>query len=262
MNLQISRNLPNLCLLSLLLLATGADASERTFSYVYDSSVLAPGERELEPWTTVRLGRGGYFARFDQRLEFEIGLVERLQTAWYLNFGGTGNAAGESAFEFKGVSWEWKYKLLDPVADPVGFAVYLELGGGPTEAEVEGKLLLDKKFGDLLVALNVVGEYEWERGPEGLKREFVLELDAGISWKTASGLGIGLEARNHNEFVDGQWEHVAIFLGPSFSYATRSFWATLTLLPQVYAPHAEDGPGLELHEHERLEARLLFGWHL
>jgi hypothetical protein len=41
------------------------------------------GAREIEIWTTARLGREAFFARFDQRLELAVGLTDRLMTAVY-----------------------------------------------------------------------------------------------------------------------------------------------------------------------------------
>src|SRR5262245_37079716 len=97
-----------------------ASANDRRFTYTYESAVLPAEARELEVWTTARLGRNDYYSRFDQRLEFEVGLTNRLQTSLYLNYSGvTADSMGvrSSSFEFQGVSSEWKYKISDPVAD-------------------------------------------------------------------------------------------------------------------------------------------------
>jgi hypothetical protein len=56
----------------------------------------------------------------DNRLEFELGVADGLQTAWYFNWSSTtqdedGVRVRESSF--KGVSNEWELKLSDPVAD-------------------------------------------------------------------------------------------------------------------------------------------------
>src|SRR4051812_33373099 len=125
-----------------------ATANERHFTYTYESAVLPQGARELEVWTTARLGRDQYFARFDHRLEFEVGLTGRLQTSLYLNFSGetaeTAPGVRTSGMSYQGVSSEWKYKLLDPVADALGLALYGELLGSTDEFEFEGKVILDK----------------------------------------------------------------------------------------------------------------------
>src|SRR5262245_34530149 len=63
-----------------------AYGNERHFTYTYESAVLPAQAKEIEVWTTPRLGRDDYYARFDQRLEFEVGLTDRLQTSLYLNW--------------------------------------------------------------------------------------------------------------------------------------------------------------------------------
>ena len=60
-------------------------AQDRLFTYTYQSSVLNKGQRELESWNTLRTGREDYYARYDNRTEYEIGLGNNLQTAFYLN---------------------------------------------------------------------------------------------------------------------------------------------------------------------------------
>ncbi len=244
-----------------------AAATERHFVYTYESGVLNAGDAELEPWTTFRNGRADFYNRFDNRLEFEVGITNRLQTAWYLNFTGLGRdvkGGRETAFDFKGVSWEWKYKLTDPVADAFGAALYFEGTGGPEEAELEAKLIVDKRFGNYLFAFNVVGEHEWKFEKDETKREVVLEFDTGFGYFLTPRLFAGIELRNHNEFPSGEgWEHSALFAGPVLSYAQKSWWMTLTLMPQL--PALKGGGNDDsriLDEHEKINARIVFGFHL
>src|SRR5262245_17874991 len=121
-----------------------ASATERHFTYTYESGVLLPGHVELEPWTTFRVGREDYYSAIDNRLELELGLTERLQTSLYWNTSAvaadvadeTGETVREHEFELTGISSEWKLKLTDPVADALGSALYLEGTYGNTEAEL------------------------------------------------------------------------------------------------------------------------------
>lgn len=254
-----------------LALASGAGpvrANERHFAYTYESAVLPPGGRELEVWTTARVGREDFYARFDQRLEFEVGLTDRVMTAFYLNTTATradaGPGAREGEFEFAGISSEWKVKLGDPVADAVGLALYGEVSGGPGEAEIEAKLILDKQVGGALLAANVVGAHEWDYEGPDTETEQEIEIDLAGSWTMRPGVTAGLEIRSHNEIVDGEWEHSALFAGPVLGYATEEWWAVLTVLPQLPAPKQEHGGGDRriLDEHEKVNARLLFSFHL
>lgn len=156
-----------LTLSALLLVAPAARASERHFGFTYESEVLAPGEAELEPWTTVRAGRRHFYSAFDQRLELELGLAPNLQTSLYWNFGAsaetlrdpvTQERARKEDFYLTSISNEWKYRLSDPLADAIGSALYFEASFGPREIELEGKLIVDKQVGNWLFAGNLAGE--------------------------------------------------------------------------------------------------------
>ena len=98
-------------------------AQDRLFTYTYQSGVLNSGQREIEVWNTFRTGRTDYFARLDNRTEFEIGLGKNLQTAFYLNLTSKTNTVdilGVKSFTTGNelsFSNEWKYKILDPLAD-------------------------------------------------------------------------------------------------------------------------------------------------
>lgn len=250
------------CAAGCLLGAPLAHGNERHFTYTYETAVLPPDGRELELWTTWRAGRERYYSAIDNRIELEIGLTERLMTAFYLNFGAatleTEFGRRESTFEHRGVSSEWKYQLSHPELDVVGFGLYGELGLATAEYEIEGKLLFDKRLGPFLLALNLVGELEWEVGETSTEREIVLAPVAAAAWLPAPGFGVGVELRSHNEIVGGELEHSALHAGPVVSYARGGWWAALTVLPQLWAPGgAHDGGNLVLDEHERIEVRLL-----
>jgi hypothetical protein len=244
------------------LCADSAAASERHFTYTYESGVLRPGEREIEPWNTFRLGRSDFYSRLDTRIEAELGLTDVLQTALYLNLSA---ATAEtplgrvSSTELQGLSSEWKLKLADPVADPAGVALYGELSAGPSEAEVEAKLILDKRAGSLLYAINLVGEHEWEFEGQQTEHESVFEIDAGLAWFLSPRLSVGLEARSHTVFPPEGPTRSALFLGPTVSVVKGSWWIAASVLPQVRALAGATDGHLDLDEHERVEVRVLFG---
>jgi len=243
--------------------AAAAAASERHFTYTYESGVLRPGGREIEPWNTFRLGKSDFYSRLDTRLEVELGLTDRLQTALYLNFKAVAAdtpLGRTSTTELQGISSEWKLKLSDPVADRVGVALYGELSAGPSEMELEGKLILDKRVGRLLGALNLVAEQEWEFEEEGTERETVLEVDAAACWFLTPRLTAGLELRSRTVLLPGEEPtRSALFLGPTVSYAKEGWWVAASVLPQIRALAGASDGRLDLEEHERVEVRVLFG---
>jgi hypothetical protein len=249
--------------LVLALVGGDAAASERRFTYTYESGVLAPGERELEPWSTWHGGRDSYYSAFDERLEFEVGLTERLQTSLYLNFGAeTAGPARATGGGFDSVSSEWKLKLTDPVADPVGSALYLEVVAGPGTAAIEGKLIVDRRFGPVVASLTLSAERAWDLGVSPVVTETELMVVGGLSWAVTPSLAVGLEVREVNELDGAEVESAVLSGGPALSWVGPSWWATLTVLPQWVAFEGATSGHLDLRSHERTEARLIFGWHL
>src|SRR5207247_10348198 len=114
-------------------LSGAAAAHQRDVASPYDSAARAQGRHEFEVSTTSRVGRDTAYPALDHRVEFEYGVSDRLQGSLYLNLGSesvldpaTGTLLTRSGA--RGLSNEWKLKFSDPAADPVGFALYAELG--------------------------------------------------------------------------------------------------------------------------------------
>ena len=251
---------------SLLTSFLGARADERLFTYTYEAEVLPKGGVEFEQWLTHRRGReDGVFSAWDFREELEFGLTEKLTSALYLNFRNTQTEdvpglSNQDKFEFKGVSSEWKYQLLNPNTKPVGVLAYAEATYDGVEFELEEKLVLQKNFGEKWVlALNATVEQEWEFEAGATERELGLELTGGLSYKLTPHWALGLEGRNVRTFPDFDSEKSsAWFVGPALHYGSSKWWATLTVLPQV-AGRPDTRSGLNLDEHERIEVRLIAG---
>lgn len=255
-----------------MLISARASATDRHFTYSYETGVLNPGSVELEPWNTYRFGRSNYFSRLDQRLEFEVGLVRNLQTSIYWNFRSTaedelqpnGTLARVSSTEFTSISSEWKWKLTDPVAHAIGTAVYFEATIGPRVAELEAKLIFDKHWRSWIFAANLIGEREWEfEGPGEVERALELAATAAAGYLVTPQFMVGAEAWQLNEVEGGELETSVLYGGPTLAYAANGWWSALSVMPQL-AAFTEKTPGsrLDLTHQERLQTRLLFGFHL
>lgn len=220
-----------------------AFANERKFTYTYESGTLPEGTREMEFWSTWRNGRTNFYSRFDHRAEFEFGVTDHLLTAVYLNWRriveqDPANPSGTvSSGEFSSISSEWKYKLLDPVVDPVGLALYQEYSVGSDEFEWENKLIIDKRMGNTLAAYNFTVEPDWEFTPGKATRAITVENTFGVTQFLTSRFSAGLEVRNVNLQTESStgFEYSALYLGPVVSYARETWWVTATLLPQLPA---------------------------
>jgi hypothetical protein len=248
----------------------GTQAQDRLFTYTYQSTVLNKGQRELESWHTFRTGRDDFYLRYDNRTEYEIGLGSNLQTAFYLNFTSKTNTLMDDSIKSLsteneiGFSNEWKLKLLDPVAHPIGLALYAEVGIGSSEFDLEGKVILDKKIGHLTIAFN--GVYEYEFAPYYKNNELDWETEQKLNgllafaWSFGKRFHLTQENSFNNVFLDGKIAHSALYSGVGMSYSQDKFWVNLTLLPQVASFKGSTTSGLNLNEFEKVQFRLLFSY--
>ena len=248
-----------------LFLALPAAANERRFVYSYESLALAEGAKEIELWMSPRIGRADYYVRFDNRVELELGLTNRLMTALYLNFTMLQEGAARTDSLEGSLSNEWKYKLLDPVADVVGLAVYGEATFSTSELELEGKLIVDKRVGNLLLALNAAVEPVWEFADKEVTQTLELSQSLGASYLLTPRLAFGLELYDKMVLEDRKLR-AGIYVGPVVSYASESVWLAFAFTPQVasikpsYA--ADRAERVDLIENERFIGRLLVGFHI
>lgn len=258
-------------LISIVLLGvTTTQAQDRLFTYTYQSTVLNKGQRELESWHTLRTGRADYYARYDNRTEYEIGLGNNLQTAFYLNLTSkTKTASDNSAKSITteneiGFSNEWKIKLLDPVANPVGLALYGEIGISSNEYELEGKIIVDKKIGNLTIAANGVFEQEFAPGYVNdeleWEKEKKIEGYLAFAYTLSPKFHLTLENAYKNVFLENELAHSALYSGLGFSYIHDNFWVNFTALPQVASFKGETNNNLNLNEYEKVQFRLLFSY--
>jgi hypothetical protein len=254
-----------------------APATERRFTYSYEPETMPQGAMEFEQWITLRTQRTGggtvhqqNFNLWELREELEYGVTDNYTIGLYLNASAesfrdpsVSPAQDSSVFEFKGVSLENRYMVLNPAEHAVGLTLYVEPAFSGEEAEIEEKIILGQRHGDWKWTLNLTHATEWEDNfheTEGeLEATFGLTRDLNPRWS------VGLEFRNHNELPEYKtWEHTAFFLGPVVSYRQEKWWATLTVLPQIYGKNFNgnpDGyPALVLDEHEWVNLRLLLGF--
>jgi hypothetical protein len=259
-----------LALLSILLTVT-LNAQDRLFTYTYQSTVLNAGQKELEVWNTLRAGRDNFYARLDNRTEFEVGLGKNFQTAFYLNLTSKTSAEGpDTAMVLVteneiGFSNEWKYKLLDPVANAFGLAFYVEAGIASNEFELEGKLIIDKVVKDFTIAGNGVYELEMkpyiENGSTSWEYESKADLYLAVAYSFNPRFHLTLENGFRNVFAGGELLHSAFYSGPGFSYVKNSFWINFTALPQWISFNGEtEGSARNLNEYEKIQLRLLFSY--
>ncbi len=273
-----------------------ARASEGLFSYLYTAETTPAENGEYEQKQTFRSGKArGSYSAVDVRNEIEYGITDHLQGALYLNStyvkstdqydpdDAALTVPDKNQFNVNGVSVELMYRILSPYKDRFGFAVYLEpeisvrdhmTGEDKIERALEARFIFQKNFLDdqLITALNLMFEPEWEKVDGYTHKELWAEVTAGATYRFRANWFIGAEFRNHMEYIDmntGHQEHSAYFFGPDIHYGSEKYWWTLTLLPQIAGWPRDigvDSNGRKLTDsqdhlgqHEKFEIRFAFG---
>jgi hypothetical protein len=248
-------------------------ADERRFTYTYEPETTVAGALEFENWVTLGTQRNAMvgqknYNQWDLRQELEYGVSDRYAVSLYLNeratsFQNPGTGGNESSFDWKGISLEQRYNVLNPAEHAVGLTLYLEGTYSGEEAEIEEKVILGQRHGDWKWAFNLIHGTEWEnnlRSKEGeLGASFGLARDLNKHWS------LGLEVRDETLAPDyKEFESTALFLGPVVSYRQKKWWVALTVMPQIYGWNndgsADGNSHLELVDHEKVNVRLLFGF--
>ncbi len=262
------------CAGALVLGTAGASANERLFTYSYEPETMPQGAWEAEQWVTLRAGRSAAagkdnFNRWVFREEIEYGVTDHYTVGLYLNhqlenFNDPATGRKTRHYRWTGVSIENRYMVLNPANKPVGLTLYLEPTYDGVDFELEQKIILGQRHGDWKWAVNLIHATEWEEHFD--EKEGELEFTAGLARHLGKNWAVGIEARNHNELPEYKtWENSALYIGPAISYRRENWWATLTVLPQVWGTtfHNQNPDGnraLELEGHERWNIRLIAGF--
>ena len=224
----------------LLFAALPSSATERRFSYTYETTTAPKGTFELENWATwSHIGNpgGSHTDLFDFRHELEYGITDRLQASLYI-FDWSYNRRDEEGHKarWEHTGGEVVYRMTDPATSFLGSALYGEALIGEGGLELEAKLLLQKNFGAWRVAYNLIVEGEWEGEKFGSfdehNGEFAQSL--GVSYDINKSFSAGAEILHEIPIPNWSATHGSnLFLGPNFSVRYRQFFVTATALFQV-----------------------------
>jgi len=256
-------------------LCLAAQANERLFTYTYEPETLPKGGWEFEQWLTLRAGRDKAvgqenYNEWEIRESVEYGVTDNYTAELYVNTKSenyrdvtTSPASDYSKFSFDGISIENRYMVWNPADHKVGLTLYLEPSFSGVEAEVEEKIIIGQRFGQWKWAVNLTHATEWDDHFGSTEGE--LEGSFGLARFLNKNWAVGLELRDHSEIPDyKEFENTAIYLGPVVSYRNETWWATLTVMPQIYGANfignPDHNPHLELEGHERWNVRLVFGF--
>lgn len=252
-----------------LLTIQALQAQDRQMVRTYQSSVQPKGGFDIEFWNTLHTGRDYFYTRLDQRLEFEYGVTDKFQSAFYLN--ASHAATGSKDTSFTGIikesefsfSNELKWQVLDPSANTIGLGFYTEYTIGSSGGELEEKIIIDKRTEKNIFAYNAVGEYEmnWNviKGKTEIAKELTLENDLGFMHLFTPSFGLGIEASNQNVLVNNTLQYAVVYAGPTLYLSTGNHYVMVNIFPQLTNLAGNDKP-LELNDREKIEIRLFVGF--
>jgi hypothetical protein len=125
--------------------------------------------------------------------EFEFGLTDRLELGLYVTMvpaASSGIADIPRGAEGTGLKQRLRYKLADTGAWPIDVALYGELVENEREVELEGKIILQRRFGLARLIANVTAEdeYYYDGG-----HDLVLNPSAGLTFELSPSVQPGIE---------------------------------------------------------------------
>ena len=222
---------------AILALTSLAEAGSRRFTYSYETTTMSKGAMELESWVTWKTQKDSDpgFERFDMRNEFEYGVTDRLQLAFYFfdwRYEESDADSGDTTFQ--DVALEAIYNLTDPNSSPFGTALYGEIKGSDDFFELEAKFLLQKNLGNWMFVYNVGGEVKWENDYQDDEAELMQSL--GVAYQLNPAWSVGGELLNEFAVPDVEsFGDTALYLGPNVAWRKNNFSMAVTGLWQVTA---------------------------
>ncbi|MGH7440988.1 MAG: hypothetical protein ACRENE_35390 [Polyangiaceae bacterium] len=177
-----------------------ASATPRPLPFTYTTETLGANELEVEQYVdltpAMALDADGHPAGYlgtQFQTEFEYGITDRLELGLYVVYVPTpSDYVGVAEMTEKtGAKERLRYVFADPGEWPVDVGVYGEAVEGDTEAELEGKILLQRRLGKLRIDANLWGEYEYDlSGPE---RDLVANPTLGLTYELTPAVHLGAE---------------------------------------------------------------------
>jgi hypothetical protein len=236
----------------LLFTASTAFATPRPLPFTYNYETLGEGELEVEQFadlTPVKVpesagmnGDGsGVFALLSQfQTEFEYGITNRLELGVYLTLApipaGLAQTSVPTLTEGNGVKQRLRLRLFDEGVLPVDIGLYGELTENDHEFEIEAKIILQKRLGNLRIAANLVAEHEWYYASP--QQDWVIDPSAGLTYQVTPVFQPGIESWMWSEFTNQPYLTAAgrpggptpfnnkpnVYVGPAILLDFGKFW--------------------------------------
>lgn len=231
--------------------------ADRAFPWTWTSATLTKGSTDAQLWLSMRAGRRTPFDLLEVRGWVSAGVLSRVDVHFGLEADFLLLRREQKDLDGR-LSALVRYRFLDP--DVLGIALLARGGVGVASAVLEGRLVLDRTFGDVLIAAN--SSYErtvfWDRRDAVDTR---LEQDLAIRLQVSPEVSAGFEARARTALKSGQYQGTAFYVGPTLSVSTKFVWLSVGAVAQIASDKAEgdrgDGLPVIYRDDERFHLRLV-----
>jgi hypothetical protein len=180
-------------------------ATPRPLPFTYNYETLGEGELEVEQYldmvplksVTSAYPSGTWVMGTQFQTEFEYGITNHLELGLYMTIAPNPNAsvypeAAPPLTEGTGAKERLRYRFFEEGVLPVDMDLYGELTETDMEFEIEAKLILQKRFGNLRIAANVIGEHEWYFASP--QQDWVFDPSAGITYQVTPVFQPGIDS--------------------------------------------------------------------
>ena len=240
--------------LALVVMTSTSYANPRALPFTYTTDTLAPGEAEIEQTVdliplraqSIDTGNVTSYLASSFQTELEIGICDRLELALYFVMTPAQQALTNTAKlpESNGIKQRLRYILANPGEWPIDVGFYGELSESDREIELEGKLLLQKRFGKLRVAANLWAEYElyFAKDPTtgNHQRDVVINPTLGATYEVTPKFHLGLDSWLRGEYPANPAPATRTFglgpeyyIGPAVMMNFKKVWWTVAAYVRV-----------------------------
>jgi hypothetical protein len=229
----------SLLVLGLLLVPATAGATPQPLPFTYVYETLPKGSLEVEQYadyTPVKVldanGNKVTYGASQLQTEFEYGISDRLELGLYVTFAPNGGSNYETTpllTEGNGIKERLRLRLADEGQWPVDVGLYGELVENERELELEAKIILQRRIGDLRLVANLWAEREYENF-DVHQGDWVINPTLGLTYQVTPGFHPGIESWLRAEYPDSAPSPrpfnlgPQVYVGPTAMFDFGNFW--------------------------------------
>ncbi len=263
--------------LGLCAFASTARANPRPLPFSYPYETLLEGKVEVEqhvdfiPVRVERESSGGtlenvWGVRSVLATEAALGLTDRLELAFSCPF--RQGASGTTPFvRFDGVKQRLRYRFAETGELPIDISLSVAIAELQNKLAFDEKLLLSKRFGNIVFVANLSVEQEWYFQDKATT--YIYNPTAGVAYEITPRYHVGLEYWARGRFDDTSDDPMTStgddtpttthqYLGPTFLYQQGSIFLSLG----VYARLDDFGDSAIGDPHGKIWLRSILGLEL